>query len=269
MITYPFAYSRPKSLAEAEAALKSSSDAKLLAGGQTLVATMKQRLASPSMLIDIAGLSELRFIRRESDAFVIGAGARHDEVATSEDLRKSLPALAELAETIGDPAVRHMGTLGGSLANNDPAADYPAAVLALNATITTTKRTIAADDFFQGMFTTALDDDEIITQVAFPVVEKAAYAKFRNPASRYALAGVFVAKSKSGVRVAVTGAGSSVFRIPEMEAALAKNFAPTAIAGITVAADDLNSDIHASAEYRAHLVTVMAKRAVKAALERA
>jgi carbon-monoxide dehydrogenase medium subunit len=268
VITYPFTYTRPKSLAEAEAALKSSSDAKLIAGGQTLIATMKQRLASPSLLIDIAKLSELRFVRREGDAIVIGAGARHDDVATSEDLRKSLPALAELAETIGDPAVRHMGTLGGSLANNDPAADYPAAVLALNATVMTTKRTIGADDFFQGMFTTALDEDEIIKQVAFPIVEKAAYGKFRNPASRYALAGVFVAKSKSGVRVAVTGAGSGVFRVPEMEAALAKTFSPDAIAGITVAADDLNSDIHASAEYRAHLVTVMAKRAVKAALER-
>jgi aerobic carbon-monoxide dehydrogenase medium subunit len=268
VITYPFTYSRPNSLAEAEAALKSSPDAKLLAGGQTLIATMKQRLASPSTLIDIARLTELRFVRCEGDAFIIGAGARHDDVATSEELRKALPALAELAETIGDPAVRHMGTLGGSLANNDPAADYPAAVLALDATITTTKRTIAADDFFQGMFTTALDEDEIIKQVTFPIVEKAAYAKFRNPASRYALAGVFVAKSKSGVRVAVTGAGSRVFRVPEMEAALAKTFSPDAVASIAVAADDLNSDIHASAEYRAHLVTVMAKRAAKTALER-
>ena len=268
MITYPFSYRRPKSLAEAEAALKSLPDAKLLAGGQTLVATMKQRLASPSILIDIARLGELRFVRREGDAFVVGAGARHDDVATSDEVRKGLPALAELAETIGDPAVRHMGTLGGSLANNDPAADYPAAVLALAATIATTKRTIAADDFFQGMFATALDEDEIIKHVAFPIPEKAAYAKFPNPASRYALAGVFVAKSKAGVRVAVTGAGSSVFRVSEMETALAQNFAPEAIANIAVSADDLNSDIHASADYRAHLVTVMAKRAVKAALER-
>jgi carbon-monoxide dehydrogenase medium subunit len=269
VITYPFTYSRPKSLAEAEAALRGSPDAKLLAGGQTLIATMKQRLASPTTLIDIARLTELRFIRREGDRFVIGAGTRHHDVATSNELRKGLPALAELAETIGDPAVRYMGTLGGSLANNDPAADYPAAVLALDATVTTTKRTIAADDFFQGMFTTALEEDEIITQVTFPIVEKAAYAKFPNPASRYALAGVFVAKNKSGVRVAVTGAGSGVFRVPEMEAALAKNFSPDTVANIAVSADDLNSDIHASAEYRAHLVTVMAKRAVKAALERA
>jgi carbon-monoxide dehydrogenase medium subunit len=269
VITYPFTYRRPASLAEAEAALKASPDAKLIAGGQTLIATMKQRLASPSILIDIARLGELRFIRREGDALIIGAGARHSDVATSQDVMKAVPALAELAETIGDPAVRHMGTLGGSLANNDPAADYPAAVLGLAATVTTTKRAIAADDFFQGMFQTALEEDEIVKEVAFPVPEKAAYAKFKNPASRYALAGVFVAKTGSGVRVAVTGAGPGVFRIPEMEAALAKSFSPDAVANIAVDADSLNSDIHASAEYRAHLVTVMAGRAVKAALERA
>jgi len=269
MITYPFTYRRANSLAEAEAALKSSPDAKLLAGGQTLIATMKQRLASPSILIDIARLAELRFIRREGQAIVIGAGARHNDVATSDDVRKALPALAELAEMIGDPAVRHMGTLGGSLANNDPAADYPAAVLALDARITTTKRMIAADEFFQGMFATALDEDEIIKQVSFPVPEKAAYAKFKNPASRYAIAGVFVAKSGSDARVAVTGAGSGVFRVPAMEEALTREFSPDAIANIQVPSDDLNSDIHASAEYRAHLVTVMAKRAVKQARERA
>jgi aerobic carbon-monoxide dehydrogenase medium subunit len=268
VITYPFTYRRPNSLAEAEAALKGSPDAKLLAGGQTLIATMKQRLASPSLLIDIARLGELRFVRRDGDALVIGAGSRHHDVATSEDVRKAIPALAELAEMIGDPAVRHMGTLGGSLANNDPAADYPAAVLALNATVATTKRAIAADDFFRGMFSTALDEDEIIKSVSFPIPEKAAYAKFRNPASRYAIAGVFVAKAKQGVRLAVTGAGSGVFRVAQMEAALAKSFSPEAIANIAVPPDDLNSDIHASAEYRAHLVTIMAKRAVKAALER-
>ena len=268
MITYPFTYRRANSLAEAEAALKSSPDAKLLAGGQTLIATMKQRLASPAILIDITRLAELRFIRPDGKAIVIGAGARHADVATSEDVRKTIPALAELAEMIGDPAVRHMGTLGGSLANNDPAADYPAAVLALAATITTTKRSIAADDFFQGMFATALGEDEIIKSVSFPVPEKAAYAKFRNPASRYAIAGVFVAKTGSDVRVAVTGAGSGVFRVSEMEDALAKRFSPDAIASLQVPPDDLNSDIHASAEYRAHLVTVMAKRAVKQALER-
>ena len=268
MITYPFTYRRPNSLAEAEAVLKSSPDAKLLAGGQTLIATMKQRLANPAVLIDIARLGELRFIRREGDALAIGAGARHHDVATSDEVRNAIPALAELAEMIGDPAVRHMGTLGGSVANNDPAADYPAAVLALGATITTTKRTIAADDFFQGMFSTALEEDEIIKSISFPIAEKAAYAKFRNPASRYAIAGVFVAKGKSGVRLAVTGAGPGVFRVSEMETALAKTFAPDAIANITIPSDDLNSDIHASADYRAHLVTVMARRAVKQALER-
>ena len=268
MITYPFTYSRPKSLAEAVAALAASPDAKLIAGGQTLIATMKQRLASPAMLIDIARLGELRFIRREGEAIVVGAGSRHSDIATSKDVTSTLPALAELAETIGDPAVRHMGTLGGSLANNDPAADYPAAVLALAASITTTNRTIAADDFFQGMFTTALEEGEIIKHVAFPIPERAAYAKFPNPASRYALVGVFVAKGPHGVRVAVTGAAPSVFRVPEMEAALAKSFSADAVAGIAVPADALNSDIHASAEYRAHLVAVMARRAVKAALGR-
>lgn len=268
MITYPFTYRRAATLADAEAALNGSADAKLLAGGQTLVATMKQRLASPSLLIDIARLPELRFIRREGNALVIGAGSRHHDVVISQDVRSAIPALCELAETIGDPAVRHRGTLGGSLANNDPAADYPAAVLALGATITTTRRAIAADDFFQGMFTTALGEGEIVTQVSFPIPEKAAYAKFKNPASRYAIVGVFVTKNASGVRVAVTGAASSVFRVPEMEAALTKSFTPDSVAAIAIPSDDLNSDIHASAEYRAHLVTVMAKRAVKAALER-
>lgn len=268
MIPYKFDYRRAQSLAEAEAALKAEPEAKLLAGGQTLIAAMKQRLASPSALIDIARVPELRFIRCEGARLVIGAGSRHHDVATSPEVRAALPALAELAETIGDPAVRHRGTLGGSLANNDPAADYPAAVLALDAVIHTTRRAIAADDFFTGMFATALEDGEIVKQVEFPLPEEAAYAKFPNPASRYALAGVFVAKSSRGVRVAVTGAASSVFRVPAMEAALAKDFSPEAVAAIAVPQDDLNSDIHASAEYRAHLITVMAKRAVKAARER-
>ena len=268
MITYPFTYRRPKSLAEAENALKAQPDAKLLAGGQTLIATMKQRLASPAILIDIARLGELQFVRRDGGTLVIGAGTPHHTVATSPDVGKAIPALAELATMIGDPAVRHMGTIGGSIANNDPAADYPAAVLALNASVITTRRTIAADDFFQGLFSTALDDAEIIKEVRFPVPEKAAYVKFPNPASRYAIVGVFVAKSGAGVRVAVTGAGPGVFRVPEMETALANGFTPDAIAKITVAAESLNSDIHASADYRAHLVTVMAKRAVKAATER-
>ena len=268
MIPYAFAYVRPQSLVEAEAALKKSPDAKLLAGGQTLIAAMKQRLANPSTLIDIARLEELAFIRREGDRIVVGAGSRHHAVATSQMVLDAIPALAELAETIGDPAVRHMGTLGGSLANNDPASDYPAAVLALAATIATTQRTIEADAFFRGMFATALNDDEIVKQVSFPIPERAAYAKFKNAASRYALAGVFVAKGPAGVRVAVTGAGPCVFRATEMENALSRDFSPAAIAGIAVSPDTLNSDIHASAEYRAHLVTVMAKRAVQAAIER-
>ncbi len=265
MIPYPFTYHRATSLSEAQALLGRSADAKLLAGGQTLIAAMKMRLAQPSDLIDISAIKELSFIRADKDAIAIGAGTKHFEAATSDTVMRAIPALAELAGSIGDPAVRHKGTLGGSLANNDPAADYPAAVLALGASVKTTKRTIAADDFFTGMFSTALDDGEIVTEVSFPVPERAGYAKFPNPASRYAMVGVFVAKTKDGVRVAVTGAGPCVFRVPEMEAALAKSFAPGAIAGIAVDASDLNSDIHGSSEYRAHLVTVMAGRAVAAA----
>jgi carbon-monoxide dehydrogenase medium subunit len=265
MIPYSFAYKKAKTVAEAEALLKASSEAKVLAGGQTLIATMKMRLAQPSELIDISQIKELQFIRKDGNSLVIGAGTKHADVATSADVRKAIPALADLAGMIGDPAVRHMGTLGGSVANNDPAADYPAALVALNATIKTNKRSIGADAFFTGMFSTALDDGEIITEVAFPIPERAAYMKFPNPASRYAMAGVFVAKTKDGVRVAVTGAGPCVFRQPAMEAALAKSFSADAIKGIAVDASNLNSDIHASAEYRAHLTGVMAKRAVAAA----
>lgn len=265
MITYPFKYTRAKSLSEAAALIASNPDGKILAGGQTLIPTMKQRLASPAMLIDISGLKELAFIRSSNNALVIGAGTKHADVANSSDVRKAIPALAYLAGEIGDPAVRHMGTIGGSLANNDPAADYPAAALGLGATIKTTTREIAADDFFAGMFETALEDGEIVSEVSFPVPEKAGYAKFPNPASRYAMVGVFVAKTKAGPRVAVTGAGPCVFRVPEMEAALAAAFAPDAVADVKIASDDLNSDLHGSAEYRAHLVTVMAKRAVAAA----
>jgi carbon-monoxide dehydrogenase medium subunit len=267
MITYPFNYYRAKSVADAEAMLARAREGKLLAGGQTLVAAMRMRLAQPSDLIDISGLKELAFIRRDGNTLVIGAGTNHHDVANSAEVAKAIPALAELAESIGDPAVRHRGTLGGSVANNDPAADYPAAVLALAATITTSTRSIAADDFFTGMFTTALEENEIVTQVAFPIPERAGYAKFRNPASRYAMAGVFVAKTGGTVRVAATGAAPCVFRVPQMEAALAKNFAPGAVAKIAVSADGMNSDLHGSAEYRAHLVTVMAKRAVEAALK--
>jgi aerobic carbon-monoxide dehydrogenase medium subunit len=267
VITYPFNYHRAKSLADAEALLANSPDAKLLAGGQTLIAAMRMRLAQPSDLIDISGLKELSFIRHDGGALVIGAGTKHAEVAQSSEAANAIPALAELAESIGDPAVRHMGTLGGSVANNDPAADYTAVVLALNATIKTNRNTIAADEFFTGMFATALEDGEIVTEVSFPIPERAGYAKFRNIASRYAMTGVFVAKTADGVRVAVTGAAPCVFRVPEMEQALAKNFTPEAVANIAVSPDGMNADLHGSAEYRAHLVTVMAKRAVAAALK--
>jgi carbon-monoxide dehydrogenase medium subunit len=228
----------------------------------TLVPTMKQRLAAPSDLIDLNGIAELSGIAREGDSVVIGAMTRHADVAASDVVRGAIPALAALAEGIGDPQVRNRGTLGGSVANADPAADYPAALVGLNATVHTDRRAVAADDFFTSLFETALGDDEIITRVSFPVPEKAAYMKFPNPASRYAIVGVFVAKGTNGVRVAVTGAGASVYRVTEMEQALASSFAPEAVAAISVPADELNSDIHASAEYRAHLVTVMAKRAV-------
>jgi carbon-monoxide dehydrogenase medium subunit len=265
MIPYPFNYHRAKSVADAEALLANSPDAKLLAGGQTLIAAMRMRLAQPSDLIDISGIAELSFIRRDGETLVIGAGTKHADVAQSAEVRKAIPALAGLAESIGDPAVRHMGTLGGSVANNDPTADYTAAVLALNATIKTNRDSYAADGFFTGMFSTALDEGEIVTEIAFPIPERAGYAKFRNIASRYAMVGVFAAKMKDGVRVAVTGAAPCVYRVPEMEAALASNFTPEAIESIAVSADGLNSDLHGSAEYRAHLVTVMAKRAVRAA----
>jgi carbon-monoxide dehydrogenase medium subunit len=265
MIPYAFEYRRAKSLGDAEAILSGNADAKLLAGGQTLIPTMKQRLANPPVLVDISGLKELSFIRVVGDAIVIGAGTKHGTVGSSAEVKRTIPALAYMASHIGDPAVRAMGTLGGSLANNDPAADYPAAALALGATITTTKRSIAADDFFTGMFSTALEDGEIITEVSFPIPERAGYEKFRNPASRYPMAGVFIAKFRNGVRVAVTGAAPAVFRVAAMETALAKNFTADAIAGIEIPADGLNADIHASAEYRAHLVTVMAKRAMQMA----
>jgi aerobic carbon-monoxide dehydrogenase medium subunit len=231
----------------------------------TLIPTLKQRLARPSDLIDLGRIAELKGIKREGNAVVIGAMTRHVEVATSDVVKSAIPALAHLAEGIGDPQVRNRGTIGGSIANNDPAADYPSAVLALNATVITNKRKIAADDFFKGMFETALAPDEIVTAVSFPQAEKAGYSKFPNPASRYAVVGVFVARAGGQVRVAVTGAGPVVFRQKDMEAALAKSWSPDAVAAVKQSANGLNSDIHASAEYRAHLVTVMAKRAVAAA----
>ena len=266
MYTAPFRYLRATSVADADALFAKTADAKYIAGGQTLIPTMKQRLAAPAALIDLSRIAELAFIRHGKGPLVIGAGTCHADVAASLHARTLTPALAMLAGVIGDPAVRHKGTLGGSLANNDPAADYPAAVLALNATVTTSRRTIDADSFFTGLFQTALSDGELITEVAFPIPLRAGYTKFPNPASRYALVGVFVAQFPDGVRVAVTGAAPCVFRVPKMEQALSKRFVPDSVARVQVAPDGLNSDLFASAEYRAHLVTVMTKRAVAAAL---
>lgn len=262
---YNFAYHRPSSVAEAASALSAAEDGKLVAGGMTLVPTMKQRLAAPSDLIDLGGVTDLTGISSTADGIRIGAMTTHAAVAASAEVKAAIPALAALAEGIGDPAVRNRGTIGGSVANNDPAADYPGAVLALGATVHTSSRDIAADDFFVGMFETALEEGEIITAITFPKAQKSAYSKFPNPASRYALVGVFVAQTASGVRVAVTGAAPCVFRATDMEAALSGNFSADALNGISVDAGELNSDIHASAEYRANLVTVMAKRAVAAA----
>lgn len=262
---YNFTYHRPATLAEAAAVLAGNEDAKLMAGGQTYIPTLKQRLAQPSDIVDLSGIADLKGVREETGGLTIGALTRHAEVASSAVVRQVIPALAELAEGIGDPQVRNRGTLGGSISNNDPAADYPAALVALGATVRTNKREIAAEDFFTGMFETALEHDEIVTAVHFPKPEKAAYAKFPNPASRYATAGVFVARTGGAVRVAVTGAGPCVFRWTDAETALAGNFAPAALDGLTVDEDGLNADIHASAAYRAHLVKVMAKRAVEAA----
>ncbi len=262
---YDFNYHHPSTLAEAAKALADSDDAKLLAGGMTLLPTLKQRLANPGDLIDLSGIAELKGIKLEGATLVIGAMTNHAEVAHSAEVRRTIPALAMLAEGIGDPQVRNRGTIGGSISNNDPAADYPAAVLGLGATVQTNKRRIAADDFFKGLFETALEDGEIVTAVSFPKPEKAGYAKFPNPASRYAMVGVFVAKTGAGVRVAVTGAGPVVFRQREMEQALSANFSADALTSIRVSPAGLNSDIHGSAEYRAHLVGVMARRAVAAA----
>lgn len=262
---YNFTYHRPKSLAEAAALLAQSEDAKLMAGGQTYLPTLKQRLAQPSDIIDLGAIAELKGIKEEAGGITIGAMVRHADVAHSEVVRRVIPALAALAEDIGDPQVRHRGTIGGSISNNDPAADYPAAVVALNATVRTNKREIPADQFFTGMFETALERDEIVTAVHFPKPEKAAYVKFPNPASRYAVVGVFVARTGGAVRVAVTGAAPCVFRWTEAEQALGSSFTPSALDNAGIDADNLNNDIHASAEYRAHLVKVMAKRAVEAA----
>jgi aerobic carbon-monoxide dehydrogenase medium subunit len=262
---YAFEYHRPQSLSGAVADL-TNPDAKALAGGMTLLPTMKQRLASPAALIDLQSVPDLANIVREGDNLLIGAMARHADVARSNVVQAAIPALASLAGGIGDPHVRNMGTIGGSLANNDPSADYPAAALALGATIVTNKRRVEAADYFTGLFETALEAGELITQVSFPIPERAAYMKFPNPASRYALVGVFVAKTAGGARVTVTGAGQNgVFRLSEFESALNADFAPAALEGLSVPADGLNSDLHADADYRAHLIGVMARRAVAAA----
>jgi carbon-monoxide dehydrogenase medium subunit len=259
---YDFAYQKPGSLADAVKVLSGDMEAKALAGGQTLIPVLKQRLNKPTTVVDLAKLG-LTGITVSGDKITIGAMTTHAAIASNPEIASKIPGLQHQASMIGDEAVRHRGTMGGSLANNDPAACYPSALLALGGTIKTDRRSIAADDFFQGMFTTALEQGEIITSIELPIPEKSAYEKFRNPASRYAIVGVFVAKFASGVRLAITGASQGgVFRHTEMEKALSANFAPDAIGGIVTPATDLNGDIHASAEYRAHLVGVISKRAV-------
>ncbi|HZY20456.1 MAG TPA: xanthine dehydrogenase family protein subunit M [Ramlibacter sp.] len=261
---YAFTFERPPTLADA--AQLAAAGGKVLAGGQTLLASMKLRLANPDQLVDLGGVRELSGIRHEGGQVVIGAMARHAEVAASPDVRGSIPGLADLAGQIGDRQVRALGTLGGSVANNDPSACYPTAVLALGATVATTRRRIAADDFFAGMFTTALEDGELITSVAFPLPRRSAYIKFKQPASRFALIGVFVAQFDKGARVAITGGGNGVFRHPGLEQALTTSFTPEAAAAVEISDEGLSSDLHASAAYRANLIGVLAQRAVAKAL---
>jgi carbon-monoxide dehydrogenase medium subunit len=272
---YSFNYVRASSLADAAKALGSGEEARALAGGQTILPTIKQRLAQPSTLVDLAGIAELKgigFVRNGN--LRIGAMTTHAEVAANADVRSAIPALAKLAGGIGDPAVRHVGTIGGSVANNDPAADYPAGVLGLGAIITTSKRNIPAHQFFTGLFSTALEPGELITHIEFPTastvsgdkLEKAGYAKFEQRASRYALVGAFVAKTSGGVRVAITGAGANgVFRAAEIEKALAANWSADAAKAVKLAPAGMLSDLHGSAEYRAALCSVMASRAVAGA----
>jgi carbon-monoxide dehydrogenase medium subunit len=264
---YAFEYLKPKSLSEAASMLAANPEGKPLSGGHTLIPAMKLRLTGPAALVDLNGVEELRGIRLDGDTLVIGALSRHGEVAESDVVKKAIPTLAEMVGTIGDPAVRHRGTIGGSIANNDPSADYAAASLALGATVVTDRRRIAADDYFKGLFTTALEEGELVTAVEFPLPKVMGYAKFRNPASRYALCGVCVAQNAAGeTRVAVVGAGAEgVFRAKGLEEALKADFSARALDGKTVPESDMASDIHADQEYRAHLVVVMAKRAVAAA----
>mgnify|MGYP000858800642 CR=1 FL=1 len=260
-----FQLHQPTSLANAAQLRSGKDDARLLAGGQSLLAAMKLGLNSATDLVNLAALPELAGIKVEGNSVVVGAMTRHADVAANADVKRLIPALAALAGGIGDRQVRNMGTLGGSIANADPAACYPAAVVGLGATVRTNKREIAADDFFRGFYETALAEDEIVTSVSFPVPQKAAYVKFKNPASRFALVGVFVAKTPGGARVAVTGAAGSVFRATAIEQALNGNWSAAAAKAVKVSADNLNSDLHASAEYRAHLIPVLAARAVAAA----
>lgn len=260
---YQTTYHRPSSVDEAASLFAKGSESKYLAGGHTLIPVMKQRLASPSDVIDLAKIKELVGIEASADTLTIKAATTYFDIMQSADVKKSIPAIAYLTSILGDPAVRHRGTIGGSIANNDPNADYPAACLGLGATIITNKRRIAADDFFTGMFSTALEDGEIITKVSFPIAKKAAYEKFKHPASGFALVGVFVSKRGADIRVAVTGAGANgVFRVKSFEEALKKRFAAKSIEGMTIPANGMNSDIHASPEYRAHLVGVLARRAL-------
>lgn len=263
---YDFNYHRAASIDDAAAKLESADDGKLIAGGMTLLPTLKNRLAAPSDVIDLDGLADLKGISREGDEIIIGAMTRHYDVAHSKLVQDIIPALAQLAGGIGDPAVRHRGTIGGSVANADPAADYPAAVVGLKGTVATNARTIAGDDFFQGLFETALENGEIITAVRFKKPLRAHYLKFRHQASGYAVVGVMVAQYADGVRVAVTGAGPSAFRLKTMEEALSRSFSPTSIADLEVPREGLLTDVHYSADYRAHLTKVYARRAVEALL---
>ena len=266
---YSFTYHRPGSARQAANLLAKNPEAKLLAGGHSLIPVMKLRLAKPSAIIDLNGIEDLAGVELKGRSISIGAMTRHADVANSKVVRDALPGLASVPASIGDPQVRNRGTIGGSVANNDPNADYPAACLGLGATIITNKRRIAADDFFTGMFSTALEENEIILRISFPIAKKAAYEKFKHPASGFALVGVFASKRGADIRVAVTGAGANgVFRVKSFEEALKKRFSPKSLEGMTIPANGMNSDIHASAEYRAHLVAVLARRAVAKATER-
>lgn len=259
-----FTFHMPAAVAEASGLLGSCEDPKLIAGGMTLLPTLKQRLAEPTDLIDLGSIAELKGIRREGDQIVVGAMTCHADVAASELILSTIPGLAMLAGQIGDPAVRHRGTIGGSCANADPAADYPAGIVGLGATVMTDRREIAGDDFFVGLFETALQPGEIVTAMRFPIPKWSHYMKLRHPASGYAVVGVMVVDTGAGVRVAVTGAGPSVFRVTEMEKALSAEFSVAAIESVKVDADGLNADMHASAAYRAHVIGVLARRAVAA-----